>query len=171
MGRSMGQLGLRHTLARERGKAIEINREIAKLHSELERIQRELTCQELEAAQTAKKIAQLSAALTTVYQDAPESVQPRQTFPKHHRASWGRLTRTVLEILRAANGGPLMKSEIAEQLAAQLGIDLTDTEVVKDFSVQLQKTLKNMAYVGYLQRLHAAGGNSEGIWELKASSE
>lgn len=171
MGMDMGQLGLRHALARARGRAIEINRATTKLRRRLEQIQADLARMEQEAQQNAVEMADLAAALTAVYQDLPETVAPRQTFPKKHLSGWGSMRRTILAILRDASGTPLLKSEIAAELATRLGLDLAAPGSASSFSAQVQRTLKEMARVGYVQRLHDPTKTREGIWELKASSE
>lgn len=171
MGMDMGQLGLRHALARARGRAIEINRATAKLRRNLEQIQADLARMEQEAQQNAVEVAQLAAALAAVYQDLPETVAPRQTFPKKHLSGWGSMRRTILAILRDANGAPLLKSEIVAELATRLGIDLAAPGSASAFSALVQKTLKDMARVGYVQRLHDPAKAQEGIGELKVSPE
>jgi hypothetical protein len=105
MGMGMAQLGLRHALARLRGKQIELSRNREKVRQTLETAQAELARLEAEATATAHEIELLSAALSTTFADPGTSVEPRQTFPKRHLGAWGSLTRTVLDVFRAVNGG------------------------------------------------------------------
>jgi hypothetical protein len=150
---------------------MEINRTTTKLRRNLEQIQADLARMEQETQQNAVEADHLAAALTAVYQDSPETVAPRQTFPKKHLSGWGSMRRTILAILRDANGTPLLKSEIAAELATRLGIDLAAPGSASSFSALVQKTLKGMARAGYVQRLHDPAKPQEGIWELKATPE
>lgn len=105
MGLSMAQLGLRHTLARLRGKQLQIERQQEKAMRRLETAQTELTQLAAEAVSTAHEIELVSNALSSVFADTGTSVEARQTFPKRHLGAWGSLTRTILAIFRESSGG------------------------------------------------------------------
>ncbi len=168
MGMDMGQLGLRHALARLRGKQLAIARKCRKLEASRDAITAELQLLEREAAKTTCEVTQLAAALSTVFGANPQTVEPRQTFPKRHHSSWGGLTRTILDIFRLANGGPLGATEVAAQVKQLLGVCL-EPAVAPGFRRQIGRTLKNMKDAGYLERLHNPKERKEGIWRLKVS--
>lgn len=171
MGLNMGQLGLRHALARLRGKQVELARRRTQLQSELEALQSSASSVDREAARTAEEIKQLESALAAVYADTASDVGSRQTFPKKHITGWGNLTRTILQIFRKANGGPLTATQVTAQLQSELPLGELTPDVAKGLRRQVGRTLKNMCQVGYLQRLHASVTGKEGVWCLKASSE
>jgi len=171
MGMGMAQLGLRHALARLRGKQIELGRNRKKVRQALEVAQSELARLDAEAAATAHEIEVLSAALSTAFADTGTSVEPRQTFPKRHLGTWGSLTRTILDIFREADGGPLTANEVATQVQERLEVALDTDKRQAEFRRQIGRTLKNMHHAGYLERLHAQQTSKEGLWLLKVTSE
>lgn len=167
MGIGMAQLGLRHALARLRGKQIEIARRQERAKQQLANAQAELA--ELDAAESAtnEEVAQLSQALALVFADPATSVEPRQTFPKRHLGGWGSLTRAILDIFRGANGGPLLATEVTQQLQVALGLELDTAEKQAQFRRHIGRTLKNMKWAGHLEGLHDPSKGSEGVWRLK----
>lgn len=171
MGMPMGQLGLRHALARLRGKQIQIARRQERAKQRLAAIHQELAQLENEAATTAQEVALLSTALVSVFADPGTSVEPRQTYPKLHLGAWGSVTRTILGIFRDANGGPLLATELASQVQERLGVELNTPDEQHKFRRHIGRRLKGMYHSGYLERLHDPAKSGEGIWELKASSE
>ena len=170
MGMTMGQLGLRHALARARGLELELARRRTKALAELEARKAEVVQLDAEIVQVGIQVQQLQAALSSVYADTSDDVEARRTFPKKHLTAWGGLTRAILAVLRAANGDALLKSEIAVQLQHELGLTFTPEEHHL-FRRQLQRSLKNMCRSGYVERFHDQKTSKEGLWCLKASSE
>lgn len=171
MGMNMGQLGLRHALARLRGKQLELARRKTRLQAELEALQVSVLSVDNDAARTAQEIEQLESALATVYADAAGDVGVRQTFPKKHITGWGNLTRTILKVFRDANGGALSATQVSTQLQAELGLSPLEPGAAKGFRRQVGRALQNMHHAGYLQGLHDPTARKEGIWRLKVSSE
>ena len=107
MGKTMGHLGLRHTLARALGTKLELLRLHAKVLADLDANTKELARLDAELANLEEQSHQLQVALTSVYGDNSLDVEARRTFPKRRFAPWGGITRTILAIFRAANGKPM----------------------------------------------------------------
>lgn len=182
MGMNMGQLGLRHALARLRGAQLKKCRFRAKLQEELDVLQPRLLrleakvdelragvlATDLETATLAEEIKSIEAALAAVYADTASDVGARQTFPKRHLTGWGNLTRTVLQIFKNANGGPLGATQVTTQLRAELALGELSPDVAKGLRHQVGRTLQNMYHAGYLERLHTSATRQEGVWQLKA---
>lgn len=171
MGMGMAQLGLRHALARLRGKQIELSRNREKVRQTFETAQAELTRLDAEATATAHEIELLSAALSNAFADPGTSVEPRQTFPKRHLGAWGSLTRTILDIFREANGGPLAANEVAIQVQERLEVVFDTPKRQAGFRRQIGRTLQNMRHAGYLEGLHNPTLRNEGVWRLKVTSK
>jgi hypothetical protein len=171
MGMGMAQLGLRHALARLRGKQLEIARRQEKEQQKLEATQQALARLAADAAATAHEVELLSAALSAAFADPGTSVEPRQTYPKRHLGSWGALTRTILDIFRDANGEALTATEMAHLVQERLGVDLPTPNTQSRYRRQIGKTLNNMKRTGYIEGLHDPAVRKEGVWLLKASSE
>lgn len=171
MGMNMGQLGLRYTLARLRGKQLELARRRAKLQAELEAIQAHAVVVDHETARTAEEIKQLESALAAVYADTASDVGIRQTFPQKRITGWGNLTRTILQIFKKAKGGPLTATQVTNQLRTELPLGELAPDLAKGLRRQVGRTLQNMHHAGYLQRLHAPITGREGVWRLKVLPE
>lgn len=171
MGMTMGHLGLRHTLARARGTKLELLRQRAKILAELEAKKKELTQLDAELDRLEEQAQHLQTALAAVYVDASTNIEPRQTFPKKRFTSWGGITRSILALFRAADGCALRKSEVAEFLRGELGLNFDTPAEEVQFRRYVQQSLKNMYQAGHLERLHAKVTGTEGLWRLKASSE
>ena len=175
MGMDMGHLGLRHALGRLRGTRRVRARQRARLQDELAAkvaaFEARIALLDQELAATDEEINVLSAALTSVYADTPDAIAPRQTFPKKHLSSWGGLTRTILDVLRSENGGPLPAGEIAAKVKNHLNLCIEGPVASRGFRRQVGRALQNMHHAGYLEGLHDPKAVKEGIWRLKASPE
>lgn len=185
MGLNMGHLGLRHALARLRGTQLEKGRLQAKHQARLDALQprldklqatvnecrAQLAAANLESETIADEIKNLESALRVVFADTANDIGSRQTFPKKHITGWGNLTRTILQIFKNADGGPLSATQVTTQLRIELALSELAPEVAKGLRRQVGRTLQNMHHAGYLQRLHAPVTRQEGVWHIKVSSE
>ena len=139
MGMTMGHYGLRHTLARALGTKLELLRQRTKVLADLEANTKELARLDAELAAIEEQSNQLQAALTSVYEDNSLDVAARRTFPKKRFASWGGVTRTILAIFQAANGGSLWKSEVVVQLRYELKLTFGTPAEEASFNAYVQK--------------------------------
>lgn len=171
MGISMAHIGLRHALARALGEKQTLERKRATAQAQLANLQSALAAIEAGIARADNEVMTLNAALEQAFADSAADVSPRQTVPKKHVAPWGGVTRTILAMFRAANGGPLRKSEIMAQLQTAFYLSYESAPARRGFSIYVQRTLNNMTRYGYLERLHDPKSGREGQWRLKASSE
>lgn len=167
MGMNMGQLGLRHTIARLRGAQVEKARVRARLQAKLAALQAKIAAVDHETEAIVEDIKSLEAALAAVYSDTASDIGSRQTFPKTHVTDWGNLTRSILQLFRNANGGPLSASKVTTQLKAALDLSFQEPRAASGFRRQVGRTLQNMRHAGYLQGLHDPTAQKEGIWRLK----
>lgn len=178
MGIELGHYGLRHALARNAGRRKMARREREKLTAEVARLRAAILALDARVQETDIQIAsleleatELQTALSLVYGDSGDTVEPRQTFPKDHLTSWGGLTRTVLEAMRELGPGPLGASIITDLVAKRIGLEFEAAADYALFRRKMGRTLQGLFHRGYLERLHTQQTGSEGIWRLKASNE
>jgi hypothetical protein len=95
----------------------------------------------------------------------PELIPPIRTPDTERYSDHGKMTRAIFECLKMAGGHSASTLEIADHIAIELGLSITD-DTYQTFRKKVNWRLKNLCRDGKIRRLHQVKGAIIGRWAL-----